>query len=331
MSMPKMKVVLTDHPWPDVAVEQAAFDAAGIELIAGPIEAPTAQVIEATVAMHDPHAILCCWAQVSAQAIRSPNNLRIVARLGVGLDNIAIPAATARGVWVTNVPDYCVEEVSDHAIAMLLSHWRGITAFDRDAKRGVWNPASANLKRTRNMTVGIIGYGRIGETTARKLAQGFGARVLVSSPSLLVTKGSGFELAPSVAVASIATIQAQADAIILHLPLTLESQHLVDAAFLAALKRKPLLINVSRGGLVDNAALIHALDAGLLGAAALDVVEGEPSPPAAVIGRADVIVTPHVAFSSDASLLELRQRCCEEVVRVLRGQSPQHPCNEPKR
>jgi D-3-phosphoglycerate dehydrogenase len=180
------------------------------------------------------------------------------------------------------------------------------------------------------MTVGVIGYGRIGATTARKLSQGFGAKVLVTSPTLLVTQGSGSELAPNVTVASIETIQAQADAIVLHLPLTDDSQQLVDRAFLSALKRNPLLINVSRGGLIDNAALIHALDSGLLSGAALDVVEGEPSPPDEVIGRADIIVTPHVAFSSDASLLELRQRCSEEVVRVLRGQAPHHPCNKPE-
>jgi D-3-phosphoglycerate dehydrogenase len=326
----KPKVVLTDHPWPDVSVEQAIFDAAGIEFIAGPIEAPTAEAIESLVAKHDPQAIMCCWAQVSEQAVRSPSHLHIVARLGVGLDNIEIAAATARGAWVTNVPDYCVEEVSDHAIAMLLSHWRGTNSFDRDAKCGIWNPSSANLKRTRNMTVGIIGYGHIGKATARKLSQGFGARVLVSSPSLLVKQGSGSELAPKVMVASISAIQAQADAIILHLPLTQDSQHLIDDEFIGALKRRPLLINVSRGGLIDNAALIRALDSGLLSGAALDVVEGEPSPPAEVIGRSDIVVTPHVAFSSDASLLELRQRCCEEVVRVLRGEAPRHACNEPE-
>jgi D-3-phosphoglycerate dehydrogenase len=272
---------------------------------------------------------MCCWAKVSERAVRSPTRLRIVARLGVGLDNIAIAAVTERGAWVTNVPDYCVEEVSDHAIAMLLSHWRGTVSFDRDAKRGIWNPASANLKRTRNMTVGIIGYGRIGKATARKLAQGFGARVLVSSPSLLVTQGSGCELALNVTVASIAAIQAQADAIILHLPLTQDSLQLVDDEFLSALKRKPLVINVSRGALIDNAALIRGLESGVISGAALDVVEGEPSPPTVVIGRPDIVVTPHVAFSSDASLLELRQRCCEDVVRVLRGEAPRHACNSP--
>ncbi len=330
MSTKTLKVVLTDHPWPDVAVEQAVFDAAGIELIAGPIEAPTAQAIEATVAKHDPQAIMCCWAQVTERAIRSPSNLAIVARIGVGLDNIAIPAATARGAWVTNVPDYCVEEVSDHAIAMLLGHWRGITAFDRDAKRGVWNPASANLQRTRDMTVGIIGYGRIGTATARKLAQGFGARVLVYAPSLMMTHQAGCELAPRISVATLDALQAQADAIILHLPLTSSSHQIVNDKFLSGLKRKPLLINVSRGGLIDNAALLRALDSGQLGGAALDVVEGEPSPPASVIARPDIIVTPHVAFSSDASLLELRRRCSEEVVRVLHGQPPCHPCNQPQ-
>jgi len=325
----KLKILLTDHPWPDVTVEQAIFDAAGMELIAGPIEAPTAEAIEATVAAHDPQAIMCCWAQVSERAIRSPHTLRIVARLGVGLDNIAIAAATARGAWVTNVPDYCVEEVSDHAIALLLDHWRGVTAFDRDAKRGVWNPASANLKRARNMTVGIIGYGRIGATTARKLAQGFNCRVLVYSPSLVAKYPVGHELALRISVASLDVLQAQADAIVLHLPLTASSHHLINDKFLSAFKRKPLLVNVSRGGLIDNAALIHALDNELLSGAALDVVEDEPTPPANVIARSDVIVTPHVAFSSDASLLELRRRCSEEVVRVLCGQAPQHPCNVP--
>jgi phosphoglycerate dehydrogenase-like enzyme len=130
-------------------------------------------------------------------------------------------------------------------------------------------------------------------------------------------------------VASIEQIQKDADAIVLHLPLTDATHHLVDDAFLAACARKPILINVSRGGLVDNDALLRALDRGLVSGAALDVVEGEPSPPNAVVGRTDIIVTPHIAFSSDASLEELRRRCTEDVVRVLRGETPLHPCNAP--
>jgi D-3-phosphoglycerate dehydrogenase / 2-oxoglutarate reductase len=274
---------------------------------------------------------MCCWSPVSARAIESTPGLKIVQRLGVGLDNIAVAAATARGVWVTNVPDYCVEEVSDHVIAMLLGTWRGINAFDRQAKLGHWNPASANLKRTRNMTVGIIGYGRIGQATARKLACGFNSRVLVYSRSLLKTHRDGDELEPRINAASLETIQTSADAIVLHLPLTPDSQRIIDAKFLARVKRKPLLINVSRGGLIDNAALLEALDDGLLCGAALDVIDGEPTPPRELMSRSDIIVTPHIAFSSDASLLELRQRCTEEVVRVLHGEKPLHPCNVPRR
>jgi D-3-phosphoglycerate dehydrogenase / 2-oxoglutarate reductase len=213
---------------------------------------------------------------------------------------------------------------------MLLAHWRGIVHFDREAKRARWEPASARLTRTRNMTVGIVGYGRIGAKTARKVTQGFGARVLATSPSLLATQRPGEEVAPGVFIATLAGIQRDADAIVLHLPLHAASQHLIDDAFLQGCRRKPLLVNVSRGGLVDNDALVRALDAGLLGGAALDVVEGEPAPPQAVIGRRDVVVTPHIAFASAASLEELRRRCTEDVVRVLGGERPLHPCNVPR-
>lgn len=324
-----MRVLLTDHPWPDTEIERSICAAAGHELISGPVEALSQADIERFVAAHEPHAIMCCWATVSAQAIELSADLRVVARLGVGLDNIAIPAATARGAWVTNVPDYCVEEVSDHVIAMLLAHWRGIVHFDREAKLMRWEPASAQLTRTRNMTVGVVGYGRIGAVTARKLSQGFAARVLATSPSLLATRRPGDEIAPGVIVATLDDIKRDADAIVLHLPLNETSKHLVDDAFLQGCQRKPLLVNVSRGGLVDNAALIRALDSGLLSGAALDVVAGEPTPPASIIGRRDIVVTPHVAFSSAASLEELRRRCTEDVVRILRGERPLHPCNEP--
>lgn len=322
-------VVLTDYPWPDTGLEKQLLETAGFRFVAGPSIAASTAEIEAFVAMHDPVAIMTCWAPVSARAIQQPTQLKIVARMGVGLDNIEVPAATARGAWVTNVPDYCVEEVSDHVIGMLLSLWRGIASFDREAKHGGWNPARAQLRRLRNMTIGIIGYGNNGRLTARKLSQGFGCRVLVSAPSLLKQYQAGYELAPGITVAKVAQIQREADAIVLHLPLTPATRHLISDEFLNDCRRGPLLINVSRGGLVDNAALLRALDAGILSGAGLDVVEGEPAPPVAVLSRPEVVITPHVAFSSDAALLELRQRVCADVLRVLRGGQPLHPCNAP--
>jgi D-3-phosphoglycerate dehydrogenase len=321
-------VLLTDHPWPDVEIERGIIEAAGHRFVAGPRETPPRAFVEALVREHDPIAILTCWAEVSAAAIGAPTHLRMVGRMGVGLDNIAIDAASERGVWVTNVPDYCVEEVSDHAVALLLDLWRNVTVMDRDVKRGGWNPGAAKTRRVADMTIGIIGYGRIGAATARKL-RGFGCRTLVTSPSLLKAHSPGDELSPGVVVANLTDMQQQADAIVIHAPLTRQTHHLIDDAFIDALRRRPLLINVSRGAVVDHAALVRGLDAGALSGAGLDVIEGEPSPPASVTGREDVIATPHMAFSSDASLAELRRRSAEEVVRVLRGEPPQHPCNQP--
>ena len=240
-------------------------------------------------------------------------------RLGVGLDNIAMEAATARGAWVANVPDYCVEEVSDHAVALAYAWFRGIALFDHAVKAGQWDPSGARLRRGATLTAGILGLGRIGRCTARKLAA-LGMTVLghdiAAPPKTVPARMVGLD-----------RLAAEADIVIVHLPLTDETHHLVDAAFLARIKPGAFLINVSRGPVVDNDALIAALDAGQLAGAGLDVVEGEPNPPAALVARADVIATPHVAFSSDASLAELRRRGAEEVVRVLAGEPPENPCN----
>lgn len=324
-------MVLTDHPWPDVTVERELIESAGYRLIAGPVTAGSAEQAEALIAQHDPLAIMSCWAPVSARAIASPSDLRIVARMGVGLDNIDVPAVSARGAWVTNVPDYCVEEVSDHVVAFLLSAWRGVITLDRQAKHGLWQPAAApTLRRAASRCVGIIGYGHIGKRTAHKLSEGLGCRVLVHSPSLMAMHPDSTQLAERIFTANLHTLQREADAIVLHLPLKPDTRHLVNIEFLrVCAARQPWLVNVSRGGLVDTDALLEALDRQWLSGAALDVIESEPTPPAALLQREDLIITPHIAFSSDASLLELRQRVSQEVLRVLRNEQPLHPCNKP--
>ena len=315
------RVVLTDYAWPDTAIERGVIEAAGLELVVGPATAGTAEEVAALVKANDPVAIMTCWAPVSAAAVEAPTDLRIVARLGVGLDNIAADAASARGAWVTNVPDYCVEEVSDHAVALLLAHFRGVAVLDRDTKSFRWDPANARLERVRDLVVGIVGFGRIGQVTARKLAA-FGCTVLAvdSAPSLA---------RPGVEQVSMTALQERADAIVLHVPLLDSTRGMVDDGFIAGCRRQPLLVNVSRGGLVNNAALLHGLASGALRGAALDVIDGEPSPPPDVLAHPAVIATPHVAFLSTASLVELRRRAAEEVVRVLDGKAPLHPCNRP--
>lgn len=314
-------VVLTDHAWPDVDIERTLLAAAGHELVAQHAMASVEQVDE--VVQHSrPHAILTCWAPVSARAIAAAPDLRVVARMGVGLDNIAVPEATRQGAWVTNVPDYCVEEVSDHAVALTLAWLRGVVPLDRQVRGGRWDPSRARLARVSTKTAGILGFGRIGQRTARKL-KGLGMRVLALQPR--TSSPGGDE-----PLVDLHTLLAESDVLILHLPLTSETRHIVDAGFLQRVRPGALLVNASRGGLVDTPALISALCSGPLAAAALDVVEEEPNPPPALVECPNVILTPHVGFSSETSVIELRTRATEEVVRVLDGKPPRHPCNAPR-
>lgn len=313
------KVLITDRAWPDLDIERAVIEGAGFELVAGPATALPAPEIARLTAEHRPVAIMTCWAEVNAEAMRACPDLKIVARIGVGLDNIDRAAAAGHGAVVTNVPDYCIEEVSDHAVGLLLSWARGITGFDRAVKAGRWEPAEAQLHRVRDLVVGIAGFGRIGRKTAQKLAS-FGVKLLVFD---MMPVG---QTAVAVQQVELGEMVERANVVVIHLPLTPSTRHLFDAGLIGRMKSGSLLINVSRGGLVDNTALLDALDRGVIDMAGLDVIDGEPTPPAAITRHPRVIVTPHVAFSSTASLIELRRRSAEEVVRVLRGQAPHHPC-----
>jgi D-3-phosphoglycerate dehydrogenase len=324
---PRTTVLLTDYAWPDVALEAEITGAAGFHLVTGPARPAPAEVITALVVEHQPAAIMTNWAPVSAAAIAASPHLRIVARLGIGLDNIAVDEATRRGVWVTNVPDYCIEEVSDHAVAMVLAWARGIVHFDREVKAGRWEPASARLRRVRDLTCGIIGFGRTGRRTAEKL-HAFGSRLLVHTRRAPKTDGSDF--APSgMEATSLEDLLARSDVVIVHVPLTADTRHLLDAERLALMKPGAFLVNVSRGAVIETRALIEALDGGRLAGAALDVLEDEPQVAPGLL-RSNIVLTPHIAFSSDASLRDLRRKASEEVVRVLRGEPPRQARNEPQ-
>jgi D-3-phosphoglycerate dehydrogenase / 2-oxoglutarate reductase len=318
--MNNQTVLLTDYAWSDDTVERHIIESADMNLVTGPATPPPAPEIECLVREHKPSAIMTNWAIVSATAIAASPQLKIVARLGVGIDNIAVDEATKRGIWVTNVPDYSVEEVSDHAVGFVLAWTRGIVFFDREVRAGRWAPASANLRRLAALTCGIIGFGRIGRATARKLAA-FGCRLLIYDP-VQSTSPSGAEFV------ELPRLFSESDIVIVHAPLTESTRHLINRERLALMRSGGLLINVSRGGVVDTAAVIEALRSGHLSAAGLDVLESEPEVPPELRVQSGAMLTPHVAFSSDASLLDLRKRAAEEVVRVLSGELPGYPCNK---
>jgi D-3-phosphoglycerate dehydrogenase len=314
------KVLITDYAWPDTSEEQRILEAAGHTVVAGPsTPLPEAQ-IDALIQEHQPDAIMTCWAEVSAKAVQSSPGLKVVARLGVGLDNIAVQTCTERGVWVTNVPDYCMEEVSDQAIALLLDWTRGVAFFDAEVKAGRWDPAGARLRRLANLTIGIVGFGRIARYTVKKL-QAWGCRILVYD--VATVSAEGVEQVP------LDALLAQSDAVVIHAPLLPSTHHMFNAETIGKMKSGALLINVSRGPVVDTAALEAALNSGHLSGAGLDVVEGEPNPPASLVGLKQVTVTPHVAFSSDASLIELRRSAAQCVVSALAGETPpKNACNK---
>ena len=312
-------VLQTDFAWPDVEIEKFIIEKAGHKFISGPSEAMPSEKVEFLVREHNPSAIMTCWAEVSGLSINLPSELIIVQRIGVGLDNIDVVAATARGTRVCNVPDYCVEEVSDHAIALIMNWVRGVVLFDREVKNQKWDPTVAKLRRSSQITVGILGIGRIGRVTAHKLS-GIGIKVVAFDNRADIKTDDA-------RLVGLDELLSSSDVVLIHLPLDKGTKNLVNENFLSKMRRGSLLVNVSRGGIVENNALIKALENSWIDAAALDVVEGEPSPPKQLVMRPDVIATPHVAFSSDASITELRERAAQEVVRVLSGQDPENPCN----
>jgi D-3-phosphoglycerate dehydrogenase len=315
--MPRYTVLLTDYAWPELDLERRAFAAQGIRLLAP--ERSDIGTLEGAAAEAD--AIMTNWAQVPESVIAAAPRCRIVARLGIGLDNIDVAAATRRGIVVTNVPDYCLIEVAEHTLALLLALGRKVAFFHHDCRRGhydlrAWMP----IARIEGQTLGLVGLGNIGRLVARK-ARGLGLRVVATSRTPRSETGIEWR-------ASLDDVLRESDYVSLHLPMTPATKHLIGAPQLALMKPTAYLINTARGGLVDHAALAAALVASKLAGAALDVQDPEP-PDLATPPWNDprVIVTPHAAFVSTESLENLRTRVCRQVIDRLEGRLPENVVN----
>ena len=317
--MPQPLVLLTDYAWPDLEIERQILAEAGAELIAAPANDP------ATLAQlaADPRVagIMTNWARVTAEVIAAAPGCRIIARTGIGLDNIDVAAATARGIVVTNVPDYCLIEVAEHALALILALGRKVAWFHAETKTGSYDlQTGPPLRRIAGQTLGIVGLGNIGRMLATK-AQGLGMRVIASGRSRRDTM-------PGVEWRDLDALLAESDYVSLHLPSTSATQHLIGADQLARMKPSAYLINTARGALVDERALAAALAAGRLAGAGLDVQQQEPpdlnQPP---FNDPRVIVTPHAAFVSQESLANLRSRAARQVADRLQGRVPENVVN----
>jgi D-3-phosphoglycerate dehydrogenase len=314
-------VAVTDHVFTNLDQERAILAAEGHELR---FDRNAADVAEVAAAVAGADAVLNCYAPMPAAVIEGLDGAKIIARYGIGLDTIDLDAATARGIVVTNVPDYCIDEVSDHTLALILALSRGIALLDRRVRGGSWTPMDARpLHRTRGRVLGLVGFGRIAKAVAAK-ATALGFDVIASDPFLDddAIRDAGAE------PASFDDVLARADVVSLHAPLTPESHHMIGADQLASMRPGAMLVNASRGGLVDSDAVRRALADDRLGGVALDVLEHEPpdaDDPLLHDGRA--IVTPHAAFYSEESLAELQRKAAEQVVAALAGAVPPYAVN----
>ncbi len=316
--MSRMIIAVTDSPFPSLDPAKKALARLDPEYRM----AKSANADDILAAARDADAILVTYAKLNGELLRQLKNCKAIGRFGLGVDNIDLPAAKELGIAVNYVPDYCLREVSDHAMALLLALARKVTFSNKLVQSGRWEvPPIVPLRRLEGQLLGLVGFGNIPRALAPK-AKAFGLKVLTHDPFV----ASGVLASAGVEGVSFDDLLARSDFISVHAPLLPATRGLMNAAAFAKMKKGSYLINTARGPLVDEPALIAALDSGQLGGAALDVVTTEPlAKDSPLIGRDNVILTPHTAFYSVEALEELQSKCASDVARVLSGETAVYP------
>jgi D-3-phosphoglycerate dehydrogenase len=316
---PKVLIVYAGHK--EVNTEREVLEAYGAQVIA----AISPDMPEAEANYADCDALMVSIQPVTAELMDRMPKCKIICRVGTGLDAIDIPAATERGIWVTNVPDYSIDEVSSHAMAFLLALARNLFRHRAMSQTGTWRYETERpIARIKGQTLGILGLGRIGSASARK-GQGLGLNVIAHDPYLPEERFAELGVRP----VDFDTLLAESDYLTLHVPLTVETRHIIDAAALAKMKPSAFLINTARGEVVDVDALVAAVPAGQIAGAGIDVLPVEPPPPDhPILHEESILVTPHIGWASTESGYDVRERGAQDVVLVLQGQRPKYPANE---
>ena len=311
-------VVVTDSPFPSLDPAKKALEEANAEVV----QAPSSSEEDIIKAAENADAILVTYAKLNENILRSLKNCRAIGRFGIGVDNIDLKVAGELGISVNYVPDYCLDEVSDQAMAMIISMARKIPQSNKLVQSGRWEmPAVVPMYRLRGKTVGLIGFGNIPRLMTPK-AQAFGFNVIASDPY------APKELFEKYGVESVSMdeLYERSDFISVHAPLLPETKGLVNKDAFKKMKDTAIIVNTARGPLINEKDLIEALDNNEIGGAGLDVVETEPLPEnSPLIGRDNVILAPHTAFYSVEALEELQTKAASDVARVLNGEEPVYP------
>jgi D-3-phosphoglycerate dehydrogenase len=311
-------IAVTDSVFPSLDPAKAALAHLDPEMRM----AKSASAEDILAVARDADAILVTYAKLPGELLRELKRCRVIGRFGLGVDNIDIKAAAELGIVVTYVPDYCMHEVSDHTMALILALARKIPFSNNLVQAGRWEmPAVAPLRRLAGQVLGLIGFGNIPRAVAPK-AKAFGLDVIAHDPYA----APAIFAAAGVRSVSLEDLLARTDIVSVHAPLTPATRGLLNAAALARMKKGALVVNTARGPLIDEAALVAALDSGHLGGAGLDVVATEPlAKDSPLLGRPNVILTPHTAFYSVDALNELQSKCATDVANVLGGKAPVYP------
>jgi phosphoglycerate dehydrogenase-like enzyme len=311
------RILYADHDYPDLELETELFRRHGIDVRTAQCRSED----DVIAAAHGCFGILLQYAPITERVVTSLPELSIVSRIGAGYDTVDTQACAKQGVWVANSPDYGIGEVATHALALALALIRNVVAYHRDIAAGNWHFLSSGaLRRPRELTLGIVGLGRIGKRMAHISRETF-KRVVAFDPYLI-----DGDFPPYVErAATLEALARAADVVSLHVPLTAETRDLVDARFLAAMPRGGYLVNTARGAIVDVEAVLDALDGGRLSAAALDVLPNEPVPrESRLLRHPRVVLTPHAAFYSIEAERELRRKAAQNLVSWLSTGRPDY-------
>jgi len=317
MNKERPRIVITDCDHPSVEIERAILSEIDPELILANCNTEDEVIEEA----HDADGIINQYAPITRKVIESLKKCKVIARYGVGVDNIDVEAATEHKIIVANVPDYCIDEVSTHTMALILACARGITLLNSKIKEKRWDFTLAKpLFRTQGKTLGLFGLGRIARIVAQK-ALGFGFKIIAYDP-YVPRVDDGIKLV------EFSQLFSDSDFVSIHVPLTAETRHSFGENELKKMKKTAYLINTSRGPIVDEKALYQALKNKWIAGAALDVMEEEPPDWNSSLLQLDsLIITPHISFYSEESYIELKIKVAEAVCSVLKGELPRTMVN----
>jgi len=323
----KPKVIITDYDFGNIDVEREILESIGAQVTG--MQCKDEKTLFDVA--HDCAAMINQYARIGADTINRMEQCEVIARYGIGVDIVDVDRATEKGIQVTNVQDYCVEEVADHAIAMWLTLVRKLLDYNRDTHNGIWQWQSGQpIYRTRGRTMGVVSFGKIGQAISIR-AKAFGVNVIAYDPYLSAEVAAEKD----VALVSKDELLARSDYLLMQAPMTPDTYHFLSGAEFKAMRPGAIVVNTGRGPTIDNRELYIALTDGHLSGAALDDPEEEPAKKAhwspadnPLFELPNVLVTPHSAYYSEESILTARETAATEVARVLTKRKPRFPVNK---